>query len=93
MKTMRTAMSYPIRFWAMLLAALLIYQFSTEVSADNCKFEKKIETTLDLSNSELLLILAKAGDLDIVGVAKSGKAVIHGLACASNEDHGWSSQK
>ena len=27
---MRTAMIYPIRFWAVVLACLLIYQFSTE---------------------------------------------------------------
>jgi hypothetical protein len=85
MKKMTTAMSYPIRFWAMLLAALLIYQFSTDVSADNCKFEKKIETTLDLSKSEMLLISAMAGDLEITGVSASGQAVIHGRACASKE--------
>ncbi len=85
MKKMTTAMSYPIRFWTMLLAALLIYQFSTEATADNCKFEKKIETTMDLSKSELLHILANAGDLEVVGVSASALAVIHGLACASSE--------
>ena len=27
---MRTSMAYPIRFWAVVLACLLVYQFSTE---------------------------------------------------------------
>ena len=85
MKPMRTAMTYPIRFWAMLLTALLIYQFSTEASAESCKYEKKIEKTLDLSKSELLTINARAGDLDIVGVSGSGQALIHARVCASKE--------
>jgi len=78
-------MTYPIRFWALLLTALLIYQFSSEVSADWCKFEKEIDLTLDLSSSDVLAISAGAGDLDIVGVSGSRQAVIHGKACASKE--------
>lgn len=85
MRKMRKAMTYPIRFWAILLAALLIYQFSTSASADTCKYEKNIDKTMDLSNTELLSIAVLAGDLDIVGVAGSGQAVIHGRVCASNE--------
>ena len=85
MKTIKIAMSYPIRFWAILLAVLLICQFSTEASADYCKFEKKIETILDLSGSERLLISSLAGDLDIVGVSGSRQAVIHARACVSQE--------
>jgi hypothetical protein len=77
---------YPIRFWAIVLVALLIYQFSSNASADTCKFEKKIEKTLDLSNSELLKIAAAAGDLEVVGVSGSQQAVINGRVCASKED-------
>ena len=85
MKPMTKSMTYPIRFWAMLLTALLIYQFSTEVSAESCRYEKKIEKTLDVSRSELLTINARAGDLDIVGVSGSGEALIHARVCASKE--------
>jgi len=85
MNTRKTAMTFSIRFWAIALAALLIYQFSTEVSADNCKFEKSIDKTLDVSTSEILTISAAAGDLDVTGVAGTGQAVIHGRVCASSE--------
>lgn len=85
MKPMRTDMTFPIRFWAMLLTALLIYQFSTEASAESCKYEKKIEKTLDLTKSDLLTINARAGDLDIVGVPGSSQALIHARVCASKE--------
>jgi len=69
----------------MVLGCLLIYQFSTEASADWCKYEKEINLTLDLSASDVLAISAAAGDLDIVGVSGSDQAVIRGKACASKE--------
>lgn len=82
---MKTPMTYPIRFWAILLAGLLIYQFSTEALADWCKYEKDIELTLDVSDSEVLVISAAAGDLDVRGVSGSDTAVIHGKVCVSKE--------
>lgn len=82
---MKTSMVFPIRFWAVLLICLLAIQFSTESSADWCKFEKDIDLTLDLSDSELLTISAGAGDLQVTGVPGSDKAVIHGKACASKQ--------
>jgi len=85
MNAKKTAMTFSIRFWAIALAALLIYQFSTEVYADNCKFEKNIEKTLDVSKSETLTIYATAGDLDVIGIAGTGQAVINGRVCASKE--------
>ena len=85
MNTKRTAMTFSIRFWAIALTALLIYQFSTEVSADSCKFEKIIDKTLDVSKSEILTISAVAGDLDVIGVSGAGQAVIHGRVCASKD--------
>jgi len=82
---MKTSMAFPIRFWATLLAALLLYQFSTEAIADLCKYEKEIELTLDLSGSDELAISAAAGDLDIRGVSGSDEAVIHGKVCVSKQ--------
>jgi len=85
MRTKRTAMTYPIRFWAVVLAALLLFQISSKASADSCEFEKIIDKTLDVANSELVAISAGAGDLNIVGVAGTGQAVIHGRVCVSKE--------
>jgi hypothetical protein len=82
---MKTSMTYPIRFWALVLSGLLLYQFSSDALADSCKFGKDIDLTLDLSNSNMLSIYAVAGDLDVVGVSGSDQAVISGKACASKE--------
>ena len=82
---MRTSMAFPIRFWATLLAVLLVFQFSNEVSADSCEYEKEIDLTLDLSGSEVLAISAAAGDLEVRGVAGSDEAVIHGRVCVSKQ--------
>jgi len=82
---MRTTMIYPIRFWTLVLSCLLIYQFSTEASADWCKFEKDINLTLDLSASDVLAISAAAGELEVIGVSGSDQAVISGKVCASKE--------
>ena len=80
MNIKKSATTFSIRFWALVLTALLIYQFSTEVYADRCKFEKIIDKTLDVSGSDSLTISASAGDLDVIGVAGSGRV------CASKED-------
>ena len=82
---MRTSMKYPIRFWALVLTALLTYQFSISASADWCKYEKKIDLTMDLSSSDVLAISAAAGDLEVIGVPASGQAVIHAKTCASKQ--------
>jgi DUF4097 and DUF4098 domain-containing protein YvlB len=85
MNSKKTAMKFSIRFWAVALAALLILQFSTRIYADNCKYEKNINQTLDVSKSDKLSISAVAGDLDVIGVAGTGQAVISGRVCASKE--------
>lgn len=85
MRKMRTPMTYPIRFWALVLTALLLYQFSTNASAESCKYEKLIDRTMDLSGSDVLSIVAAAGDLDITGVSGSDQAVIRARICASTE--------
>jgi hypothetical protein len=78
-------MAYPIRFWALLLTGLLLYQFSSEAVGDQCKFEKNIDLTIDLSTANELQISAAAGDLDIIGVAGSTEAAIKGKVCVSKE--------
>lgn len=82
---MRTPMAYPIRFWAILLFCLLLYQFGSEANADWCKYEKNIDVKLDLADSELLAITAAAGDLEVRGVAGSNEAIINGKVCVSKE--------
>ncbi len=76
---MKTSMEYPIRFWATLLAALLLYQWSTEASASKCKYEKQIDMTLDLSLTEQLSVSAVAGDVlkDSSGTIRSRNIVGH----------------
>lgn len=83
---MRKSMTYPIRFWAVLLAGLLLYQFSTEAFGYYCKHEKEVNTTLDLTDTETLSVIAVAGDLDITGVDGGNEAVIKGRVCASKEE-------
>jgi hypothetical protein len=82
---MKSPMTYPIRFWALVLTGLLLYQFSSGLSADWCKFEKSIDLTLDVSDSDKLAIFAGAGELEVTGVPGSDRAVIKGNACTSKE--------
>ena len=79
-------MTYPIRFWAVVLIILLAFQFTSEVSADWCKYEKDIDLTLDVADSQSLAITAAAGELEVIGVSGSDNAVISGKACVSKED-------
>ena len=71
-RTVRTSMTYPIRFWALVLSGLLLYQFSSEASADRCKFEKDIDLTLDLSTSDILAITASGGDFRVLKEGSGG---------------------
>ena len=83
---MRTSMTYPIRFWAVVLIILLAYQFTSEASADWCKYEKDIDLTLDVADSHSLAITAAAGELEVIGVSGTDEAVISGKVCASKEE-------
>jgi len=83
---MTRPMAFPIKFWAVLLICLLSYQFSTSVLADYCKYEKDIDLTLDLSDSDMLAIAAGAGSLEITGVSGTDRAVIEGKVCVSKEE-------
>jgi len=75
-----------MRFWAVVLIILLAFQFTTDASADWCKFEKDIDLTLDVTDSDSLLISAAAGELEVTGVSRTDEAVISGKACASKEE-------
>jgi hypothetical protein len=67
----------------LIVCSLLI---APAAQAWNCSFEKTIDETLDLSNSESLRIAAAAGDLEVRG-GGGDQAVIRGKVCASKEDY------
>lgn len=83
---MKKNMTFPIRFWGTLLIFLLLYQFSTSVHASDCKYEKKINLELNLSDSQSLSINALAGDLQIKGIKGSKQAIIEGRLCVSRQE-------
>jgi hypothetical protein len=68
------------------LLILFICLFSTSLQAWNCKYEKEINQVLDLEGSEVLTILAGAGDLEIEGDDDVSVATIRGKVCVSEED-------
>ena len=82
---MKTSMTYSIRFWALALTGLATLQFSGVALGGSCKFEKNIDLTLDLSDSNTLSVHAAAGALDVTGVSGTDLAVISGRVCASKE--------
>jgi hypothetical protein len=65
---------------------LSICLFSTSLQAWTCSYEKEIDQVLDLEGSEVLTILAGAGDLEIRGGDDRSEAVIRGRVCVSDED-------
>lgn len=73
--------------WAIaLVSALVATLASGGAQASDCKFEKTIELTLNLSGSEELSIATMAGDLEVTGQADRSEAHIRGKVCASNAD-------
>lgn len=66
-----------------LLLALLA---SSNLHAWNCAHEQEIQVTLDLTNTELLSVLAGAGDLEIRGNVGGNVAVATGRVCASKAE-------
>jgi hypothetical protein len=52
----------------------------------DCKFEREIDVTLDLTGSEQLAVLAAAGDLAISGHSGTTAARAKGRVCASEEE-------
>lgn len=55
-------------------------------AANECKFEREFELSLDVAGSESLEVIARAGTLTITGTDRSDEVLISGRACASEED-------
>lgn len=53
---------------------------------DNCKFQRQIEESLDVSDSRELAVTAAAGDLEITGVDGLDEVRIRATVCASEEE-------
>lgn len=68
------------------LLILCICLFSTSLQAWFCEYEKEIDQVLDLEGSEMLTVLAGAGDLEIEGDDDTSVATIRGKVCVSEED-------
>ena len=63
--------------------ALLV---TTNLQAWNCAHEKEITESLDLGNSQLLSILAAAGDLEVIGKSGTNQATATGRVRASKAE-------
>lgn len=55
-------------------------------AADDCKFQREFELSLDLEDSESLVVIARAGTLTVTGAERAGEVRISGRACVSEED-------
>jgi hypothetical protein len=66
--------------------AVLTLLFCASAQAWECKFQRELDQTLNVSDSELLAIAAGAGDLVINGVAGVDEVTISGKVCASREE-------
>ena len=58
---------------------------ASTVWAYDCKFEKQLDTTLDLAGASRLDIDAAAGELRVAGNGSRDEAVIEATICASEE--------
>jgi DUF4097 and DUF4098 domain-containing protein YvlB len=65
---------------------LCVFLFSSGLQAWDCEYEKNIEQELDLAGSDILVILAGAGDLEIAGSDDVSVATIRGHVCVSVEE-------
>jgi DUF4097 and DUF4098 domain-containing protein YvlB len=72
---------------SLLIFCLVIFSLMvcTDALAQECKYERLLEQSLDVSGSESLAIAAAAGDLSIKGVAGSNEVTIRGKVCVSEE--------
>jgi len=71
--------------WIVLLVLLLLLLIAADLQASDCEFERLLDQSLDVSDSQSLAIAAGAGDLQIVGVSGSNEVKISGKICASEE--------
>lgn len=54
--------------------------------SDDCAYERQVDTVLGLDGSELLSVVAGAGDLRITGHADGNEARVSGRVCVSEEE-------
>lgn len=73
--------------WMVILILLLVLLAAANIQASDCEFERLLDQSLDVSDSQTLAIAAAAGDLKIVGVSGSDEVKISGRICVSKE--GW----
>jgi hypothetical protein len=74
------------KFFLRLTSLVSLLLFSTGGLAEECRFEKNIDLRLDLSASEVLSVIARAGYLSITGKSGTDDAVIKGTVCVSKEE-------
>jgi len=67
-----------------VLVLLLLVLIASDLQAD-CEFERLLDQSLDVSDSQSLAIAAGAGELEIVGVSRSDEVKISGKICVSEE--------
>lgn len=67
----------------MVIFSLIV---TAQAQAWYCSYERDIEETLDVSDSEILIVNAGAGELEITGVPGADEARIIGKVCASEEE-------
>jgi len=67
------------------ILVLLAVLAAGSAHAWDCKYEKDLDVSLDLADSEKLTVAAAAGDLEIVGHAGTTEARVRGKVCASEE--------
>ena len=72
--------------WKVILVLFLLLFVAADMQASDCEFERLIDQSLDVSDSQSLAIAAAAGDLEIVGVSGSNEVKIKGKICVSEED-------
>lgn len=65
---------------------LLTMLAAGSAQAWECEYEKNLDVTLNLQDSEQLAVAAAAGDLKITGHAGTTEARVHGKVCASKEE-------
>ncbi|NNE06214.1 MAG: hypothetical protein HKN15_10875 [Xanthomonadales bacterium] len=72
-----------------LICTALLAAMTMPVQADwgeDCEYSRDIEATLDVSGSELLAVVARAGTLVINGESDRSEVEIHARVCASEKD-------
>jgi hypothetical protein len=68
----------------------MLFLFSGAAVAWNCEYDKKIERVLDLGGARELVIVAGAGELEVLGDRKLSQVIVRGRVCVSQE--GWLEQ-